>query len=65
MENFISRKELSEKLGLSLCTLWRMVRDGELPPPTRISARRVAWNAKTLEKVFDQREKEAAGQELK
>lgn len=42
----ISRRLLKEKLGdvrLSDTTLWRMVKRGEIPPPIRISAGRVAW----------------------
>lgn len=43
MQNIITRTELSKRLNLSLPTIWRMTRDGQLPKPLKISARRVGW----------------------
>jgi predicted DNA-binding transcriptional regulator AlpA len=45
---YLSRRQLAERLSVSSVTLWRMVRRGDLPPPTRISLGRVAWAEPTI-----------------
>ena len=43
IERFVSVAEICALLGISRTTCWRLVRDGRLAPPTRLSPGRVAW----------------------
>ena len=52
----LSPRQISDVLGLSLCTLWRMRRRGELPDPIRISAGRVGWRESDVLAWLKQRE---------
>ena len=40
---FIRPKELSKKLSVSIPTLWRMEKSGQLPPKRKIGKRAVGW----------------------
>lgn len=42
-------RELSRHIGLSLATLWRLRRRGELPEPIRLSPGCVGWRASEVE----------------
>ena len=46
---FLSPAELHELTGLSLTTLWRLRRRGELAEPVRLSPGRVAWRERDIE----------------
>ena len=35
--------EVARRFALSKSTIWRMVSDGRLPPPSKITGRRVGW----------------------
>lgn len=35
--------ELTERLGISATTIWRLRREGTFPPPRRLSAQAVGW----------------------
>ena len=43
LSRFLSPKDVNRLTGLSLTTLWRMRRRGELPEPVRLSPGRVGW----------------------
>ena len=49
IERFVSVAEICALLGISRTTCWRLVRDGRLAPPTRLSPNRVAWGASAVE----------------
>ena len=42
-DGFIRIKELMELLQLSRSTIWRMTKNGILPPKVKISQRTVGW----------------------
>lgn len=48
-EQHHSIADLCRELGIGRTTLWRMVRDGRLQPPRRISPGRVAFPASEIE----------------
>jgi prophage regulatory protein len=39
----------AERVGLSLSTVWRLVRAGDFPAPIRLSARAVGWTEVSIE----------------
>ncbi|TKF31282.1 helix-turn-helix transcriptional regulator [Enterovibrio norvegicus] len=43
MNRILRVKEISELLGLSKSTIWRMRRDGLFPAPLKIGPRAVGW----------------------
>lgn len=53
----ISTKALSQFLGVSAVTIWRMRRDKILPQPIQISAGRVGWRQSAIEKFLNDRAK--------
>lgn len=52
IERQLSVAEVRAALGLSRTTLWRMVRDGRIQPPRRLSAARVAWPQSEIEEFL-------------
>lgn len=44
----VSPQQLRERTGLSLPTIWRMRRRGDLPPPIRLSPGRIGWRADVI-----------------
>lgn len=49
MNRLISSAEAAAKCGVSVRTLARMIDDGRVPQPVRLSPRRIGW----LESSFD------------
>lgn len=49
-QRLLSTSEVLMILGISKMTLWRMRVGGSFPPPVKISQRRIAWHADTIEK---------------
>jgi prophage regulatory protein len=47
--SILSPKQLTEQIGLSPATLWRMRQRGELPEPIRLSPGRVGWRTSDIE----------------
>lgn len=43
IERVIRRDEMAELIGVSIPTLWRMTKSGELPPPIRIGKQLAGW----------------------
>ncbi|MGF1768624.1 AlpA family phage regulatory protein [Enterovibrio makurazakiensis] len=43
MNRILRVKEISELLGLSKSTIWRMRREGLFPAPLRLGPRAVGW----------------------
>jgi predicted DNA-binding transcriptional regulator AlpA len=41
--DFVDMRELLRRWPVSRATVYRAIKRGELPPPVRISKRRVAW----------------------
>lgn len=56
MDVYISQKEITQKLGISLVTLWRLRRAGSFPEPVQISARRLGWRQDDIEKYLNSRQ---------
>ena len=56
MESYLSQKEITIKLGISISTLWRLRRDGVFPYPVRVSERRVAWRQQDIDKYLESRQ---------
>ncbi|MGC4086221.1 MAG: AlpA family phage regulatory protein [Vicinamibacterales bacterium] len=56
IDQIIRPRLLAEKLGISLTTLWRLRRRGELPAPIRISARTVGWRVRDITALLDARQ---------
>jgi predicted DNA-binding transcriptional regulator AlpA len=51
----LDRKTVSEKVGLSLPTIWREQAAGRFPPYSQLSARRVGIHANDLEQWIEGR----------
>lgn len=51
----IRPKELTEMLGLSIQTIYRMYNEGQLPPKIKISSRAVGWLRSDIEDWLLQR----------
>ena len=49
LEKHYSVGDFCRQLGISRTTCWRLVRDGRLAPPTRLSPNRVAWPQSAVE----------------
>ena len=48
-DRIIRPRELAERIGLSLATIWRLRRRGELPEPLRLSPGCVGWRASDID----------------
>jgi prophage regulatory protein len=48
-DRILRPRNLSARLGLSLATLWRLRRRGDLPEPIRLSPGCVGWRASDIE----------------
>ena len=56
MNNRIVRpRELAKKLSISIATLYRMKKAGELPPQVKIHERAVGWKVSDIEEWLDSR----------
>lgn len=56
MKGLIIRpQELAEKLSISVATLYRMKKAGELPPQVKIHERAVGWKVSDIEEWLDNR----------
>jgi len=42
-DRFLTLEQVRDLHPVSRATRWRMVRDGDFPPPVRISPGRIAW----------------------
>ena len=57
---YLTDREIATRWGLSLTTIWRMRRRGDLPPAERISPGRVATRLAVIEAIEAERATEAA-----
>ena len=60
VERVLSRREVAALLGVSIPTLWRLVRAKKFPPPIRISPGRVGWLASTVRRWLADRGSDGA-----
>ena len=58
-----SRRQVAKEIGVSVSTVWRLVRKGLFPPPMKLSPGRVGWRAVTVWRWLEEREAAARGQE--
>ncbi|MDO8844471.1 helix-turn-helix transcriptional regulator [Methylicorpusculum sp.] len=49
---FIRSRDVQEIYGISRTTTWRYVRQGKLPPPTKISEGICGWDRARLDEFF-------------
>ena len=61
IERYISVAEICALLGISRTTCWRLVRDGRIQAPTRLSPNRVAWPASAVEAYLSGCQRSRAG----
>lgn len=54
-DQLIRPRDLAEKLSISLATLYRMKKDGKLPPQVKIHERAVGWKVSDIEEWIDTR----------
>ncbi len=40
----VSSRQIAERLGVTVRTIWRMVKEGRLPQPIRYNRKIVRWN---------------------
>ncbi|MGE4335641.1 MAG: helix-turn-helix transcriptional regulator [Pigmentiphaga sp.] len=59
-ERLVRRAEAAGMLSVSTMTLDRMVKDGRMPQPIRLSPRVVGWREQTLLSLLKEREECAA-----
>ena len=45
-----SRREVAGFIGVSVTTLWRLVRAGHFPPPMQLSPNRVGWSSTVVKR---------------
>jgi len=48
LEQFLTRAELAAERRVSVDTIDRMVQRGELPPPRKLSPRRLGWRRRDV-----------------
>jgi len=48
-DRIIRPRELTERIGLSLATIWRLRRRGDLPEPIRLSPGCVGWRTSDID----------------
>ena len=49
LDQFITRSELAAERRVSVDTIDRMIKRGELPPPQKLSPRRHGWRRRDVE----------------
>ena len=49
----LSKAEAAHYIGVSLNTFHKLVAEGRVPPPIKISAKRVVWDKKRLDEFID------------
>jgi prophage regulatory protein len=49
LDRIIRPRELAARIGLSLATIWRLRRRGDLPDPIRLSPGCVGWRTSDIE----------------
>ena len=47
--NYIAAPEMAVNFGVSISTIYRWVKDGQLPAPVRIAGRTKRWSRSTVE----------------
>ena len=52
---FLTIKEVSKLIGLSVSTINRLVKKGDFPPKVKISSRRMVFMKKEIEEWIDSR----------
>ena len=57
-----SRREVAAFIGVSISTLWRMVRAGRFPSPMQLSPNRVGWCSTVVKRWLADREATSRGQ---
>lgn len=57
---YVSFKELSERTTLCRATIYNIVERGELPPPERLTPRRVGWPVEVVDAWLASRPNTAA-----
>ena len=55
-DRILRPRELSNRIGLSPTTLWRLRRRGDLPEPIRLSPGCVGWRSSEIERWLERRE---------
>lgn len=49
----LNKKQSAKYLGVSVPTLYKLIKQGDIPPPIRISAKREGFNTRDLDKFID------------
>ncbi len=55
-DRILRPRELADRIGLSLATLWRLRRRGDLTEPIRLSPGCVGWRSSDIERWLERRE---------
>jgi prophage regulatory protein len=55
-KKWLRLRGITEKTGLSYSTLFRLLKNGELPPGLRISTGIVVWDERVIDKWMTERE---------
>ena len=50
MNTIIRKRELSQKLGVSECSIWRWVRAGHFPKPIKLGPNAIGWETSAIER---------------
>ena len=53
---FLTIKEVSKLLGISVSTINRLIKNGDFPPKIKISPRRIVFMKKQIEEWIDKKE---------
>ncbi|WP_319585203.1 AlpA family phage regulatory protein [uncultured Pseudodesulfovibrio sp.] len=55
---FLRAKQLLQFIPVSKATLWRWVKDGQFPAPTKLAERTTAWDVASVREWMEERTKE-------
>lgn len=55
-DQILSPRQISQRLGLSKTTIWRLQRAGKFPAPVRLSPGRVGWRESVIDGWLRDRE---------
>ncbi len=61
MKKIIPRKTVIEMTGLSMSTIWRLMKAGNFPLSIQLSSNRVGWNLNEVEAWIESRPRGVGG----
>jgi predicted DNA-binding transcriptional regulator AlpA len=57
IQEYVGNTQLAQKLGISTTSVWRMKRDGLLPPQVRLTPHKTVWRVADIDAWLASRER--------